>query len=98
MTAIFIPAFQEVFFANTPTHAVHDYIVDKAGLVLGLDVQIHIYPMLDAILGISKTNEEGARPHGSLTFIEPRFLKDIQFSGSISKFRTTSAEPFQTCA
>ncbi len=67
------------FLREYALHAVHDCIVDKAGLFLGLDVQIHIYPMLDAILGISKTNEEGKRPHGSLTFIEPRFLKDIFF-------------------
>ena len=67
------------FLREYATHAVHDCIVDKAGLTLGLDVQIHIYPMLDAILGISKTNEEGARPHGSLTFIEPRFINDIHF-------------------
>ncbi len=67
------------FLREYAKHAVHDYIVDKAGLVLGLDVQIHIYPMLDAIIGISKTNEEGARPNGTLTFIEPRFLDDIHF-------------------
>ena len=67
------------FLREYASHAVHDCIVDKAGLILGLDVQIHIYPMLDAILGISKTNEEGARPHGSLTFVEPRFLRDIRF-------------------
>jgi len=74
------------FLREYATHAVHDCIVDEAGLILGLDVQIHIYPMLDAILGISKTNEEGARPHGSLTFIEPRFLKDIPF---LARFLTT---------
>ncbi len=74
------------FLREYATHAVHDCIVDKAGLILGLDVQIHIYPMLDAILGISKTNEEGARPHGSLTFVEPRFLKDIEF---LAKFQSS---------
>ncbi len=68
------------------THAVDDCIVDKAGLFLGLDFQIHIYPVLEAILGISKTNEEGVRPYGALTFIEPRFLKDIQF---IARFKAS---------
>ncbi|MGB3212690.1 MAG: DNA integrity scanning protein DisA nucleotide-binding domain protein [Desulforhopalus sp.] len=74
------------FLREYALHAVHDCIVDKAGLILGLDVQVHIYPMLDAILGISKTNEEGARPCGSLTFIEPRFLKDIRF---LARFKDT---------
>jgi len=67
------------FLREYATHAVHDYIVDQAGLTLGLDVQVQIYPLLDAILGISKTNEEGARPHGLLTFIEPRFIRDLHF-------------------
>lgn len=74
------------FLREYATHAVHDCIVDKAGRVLGLDFQIHIYPVLEAILGISKTNEEGVRPYGSLTFIEPRFLEDLQF---LARFKTS---------
>lgn len=72
------------FLREYSTHAVHDCIVDKAGLILGLDVQVHIYPMLEAILGISKTSEEGKRPYGALTFLEPRFLGDIDF---LSRFK-----------
>jgi len=67
------------FLREYATHAVHDCIVDKAGLVLGLDFQIQIYPVLEAVLGISKTNEEGAQPYGALTFVEPRFLNNICF-------------------
>lgn len=74
------------FLREYATHAVHDYIVDQAGINLGLDVHIRIYPMLEAILGISKTNEEGARPHGLLTFIEPRFIKEVQF---LAKFQSS---------
>lgn len=78
------------FLREYASHAVHDCIVDMAGLVLGLDVQVHIYPMLNAILGISKTNEEGVRPHGSLAFIEPRFLKDIHF---LARFQSSEQPP-----
>lgn len=67
------------FLREYGTHAVHDCVVDKAGITLGLDIQIHIYPMLEAILGISKTNEEGVRPFGMLSFLEPRFLDQITF-------------------
>ncbi len=74
------------FLREYATHAVHDCIVDKAGMVLGLDVQIQIYPMLEAILATSKTNEEGARPYGSLTFIEPRLIPQVNF---LSKFDDT---------
>lgn len=75
------------FLREYATHAVHDCLVDKIGMALGLDVQIQIYPMLEAILGISKTNEEGARPHGSLTFIEPRFLKKLPF---LARFKSSN--------
>ncbi len=74
------------FLREYATHAVHDCIVDKAGLFLGPDFQIQIFPLLEAILGISKTNEEGVRPNGALTFLEPRFLYDIQF---LAKFKSS---------
>ncbi len=67
------------FLREYATHAVRDCIVDKVEQVLGLDFQVRVYPILDAILGISKTNEEGSRPFGLLTFVEPRFLNDINF-------------------
>ena len=67
------------FLREYSTHAVRDYTVDKANQRLGLDYHIRIYPVLDAILGISKTNEEGARPYGKLTFIETRFLDNVHF-------------------
>ncbi len=78
------------FLREYAAHAVHDCIVDMAGLVLGLDVKVRIYPMLDAILGISKTSEEGVRPHGTLVFIEPRFLKDIHF---LARFQNSEQPP-----
>jgi hypothetical protein len=72
------------FLREYATHAVHDYIVDMINLSLGLDTQIEIYHVLDAILGISKTQEESVRPHGKILFIEPRFLGGIDF---LARFR-----------
>jgi len=65
------------FLREYSSHAVRDYIVDRINQKVGPDYHIRIYPVLDAILGISKTNEEGARPHGKLTFIEKRFLNSV---------------------
>ncbi|WP_027179476.1 DNA integrity scanning protein DisA nucleotide-binding domain protein [Maridesulfovibrio bastinii] len=65
------------------THAVRDYIVDQRNMVMGWDTQIRVYPILDAILGISKTKEEGAWAKGDLIFIEPSELNGINF---IAKF------------
>ncbi len=67
------------FLQEYATHAVRDCIIDKMELILGLDSHLRIYPILDAIIGISKTNEEGARPYGSLTFIEPTLLNSVTF-------------------
>jgi DNA integrity scanning protein DisA with diadenylate cyclase activity len=67
------------FLREYGTHAVRDCIIDKTNLQLGPDVHIRIYPILDALLGISKTSEEGARPHGALAFVEPRLHKQIRF-------------------
>lgn len=61
------------------THAVRDCIVDELNLRMGLDTQLRVYPILDAILGISNTREEGASPKGSLIFVEPRSLDSIKF-------------------
>ena len=80
------------FLKEYAGHAVRDCIVDRAGARLGLDVQIRIYPLLDAVLGISKTNEEGKRPFGSLTFVEPRSLQDVYF---LTKF-DSSEQPLLT--
>ncbi|BHH82974.1 diadenylate cyclase [Desulforhopalus sp. 52FAK] len=80
------------FLREYAGHAVRDSIVDRAGEQLGLDVQIRIYPLLDAVLGISKTNEEGRLPYGSLTFVEPRSLDKIYF---LAKF-DSSEQPLLT--
>lgn len=73
------------FLREYATHAVHDCIVDIAALRLGLDFQIMIYPILEAVLGISKTNEEGVRPYGSLSFVEPRFHNKIKFQATFAE-------------
>ena len=60
-------------------HAVRDHIVDERNRVLGLDTHLRIFPILDAILDISKTREEGSWPRGKLVFVEPGNLGGIGF-------------------
>ena len=67
------------FLREYATHAVNNYIIDRASLSLGQDSQVFIYPVLEAVLAISKTTEEGASPYGELLVVEPRFLPHIQF-------------------
>lgn len=61
------------------THAVRDYLLDGLNVALGWDTQIHVYPILDAVIGISKTPEEGAWPRGDLVFIDPAHIADVPF-------------------
>jgi hypothetical protein len=67
------------FLREYATHAIRDQIIDDMNLNLGWDAHIRVYPVLDAVLGISKTREEGAWPRGELVFVEPRFLPRIAF-------------------
>jgi hypothetical protein len=61
------------------THAVRDCIVDERARRMGLDTHLRIFPILDAILAISKTPEEGLWPRGQLVFVEPRDIERINF-------------------
>lgn len=72
------------FLREYATHAVHDYVVDRANISLGLDTSIQIFPVLESVLGISRTPEEGEVPSGEMIFVEPRFLRQLKF---IARFR-----------
>lgn len=61
------------------THAVRDHIHDQLDTRFGLDSRIEVYPILDAVLGISKTREEGAWPRGTLVFIDPGMMGPVPF-------------------
>ncbi|MEF2145924.1 MAG: diadenylate cyclase [Desulfovibrionaceae bacterium] len=61
------------------THAVRDYIVDERSGMGKWDTQLRVYPILDAVLGVSKTLEEGAWPRGELAFVEPSEMLQLNF-------------------
>ncbi len=61
------------------THAVRDFIRDRLDIKFGPDSRIEVYPILDAVLGISKTREEGAWPRGTLVFVDPAMIEAVPF-------------------
>jgi hypothetical protein len=61
------------------THAVRDYILDQMNVMLGWDTQVRVYPILDAVLGVSQSREEGAWPRGELVCVDPSDLEGIEF-------------------
>ncbi len=71
------------FLKEYATHAVRDYLVDEMNLLLGWDTRVRVYPILEAVLKISRTPEEGSWPKGKLIFVEKRSLAKMKF---IAKF------------
>lgn len=67
------------FLREYATHAVRDFIIDEMNMHLGWDTQIRVYPILDAVLGISRTPEEGAWARGELVFADPTVIGDMEF-------------------
>ena len=67
------------FLSEYSAHAVRDYVVDQMNVNLGWDTQLRAYPILDAVLGISRTREEGEWPVGELIFIDLRSLPELEF-------------------
>ena len=72
------------FLREYATHAVRDDVVDRMNLLLGWDTNLRIYPILDTILEISRTREEGSWPRGKLVFVEPQALSQIIFLAQFS--------------
>ncbi|MBU1696079.1 MAG: DNA-binding protein, partial [Proteobacteria bacterium] len=71
------------FLKEYSTHAIRDYLIDEMNVLIGWDTQVRIYPILEAVLKISRTPEEGAWPKGELIFVEKQSLPKMKF---IAKF------------
>jgi hypothetical protein len=67
------------FLKEFATHAVRDHIIDQMNMLLGWDSQIRIYPVLDAILMLSETREEGSWPEGRLLIVDPSMVGELDF-------------------
>lgn len=80
------------FLREYATHAVRDDVVDRMNVILGWDTRLRIYPILDTILELSRTREEGAWPRGELVFVEPQALDQIHFLAHFSESEQPSIE------
>lgn len=70
---------------NYSLQAIADYIVDERDRNLWFDSKLLISPILNDILNISKTREEGAWARGTLFFTDPQRLKDVSFITKIQR-------------
>ncbi len=76
-------------------HAVRDHIVDERSMLIGLDTQLRIYPILDAIQGISRTREEGAWARGALAFVDPAQIRDMRLMASFPELERPRLDNFK---
>ena len=83
------------FLREYATHAVRDYIVDEINIQLGWDTQLRVYPILDAILNIFNTREEGAWPRGKLIFVDPLSLRKIHFVARFPEMEQPSLDNYK---
>jgi sensor domain DACND-containing protein/sensor domain DACNH-containing protein/DisA checkpoint controller-like protein len=83
------------FLREYETHAVRDYIIDEMNVQLGWDSRLRVFSILDVVLGISKTREEGAFPLGELIFVEPAHLKEVEFAARFPEMERPSIENFK---
>lgn len=67
------------FLKEYATHAVRDFIVDEMNVLIGWDTRIRVYPVLEAVLKISRTPEEGEWPKGKLIFVEKESIPKMNF-------------------
>ena len=67
------------FLLEYAKHAVRDHVIDQMNRLLGWDSQVRIYPVIDAILMISETREEGSWPEGRLLFVDPGMVDQVNF-------------------
>ncbi|MDJ0622035.1 MAG: diadenylate cyclase [Desulfocapsaceae bacterium] len=67
------------FLREYSTYAIHDHITKETIRLTGRSTELDVYPILEAILAISKTREEGAFPRGELVFVPPEAINEVQF-------------------
>ena len=67
------------FLSEYAAHAVRDYVIDVMNVELGWDTALRIFPILEAVLGISRTPEEGQNPWGELLFVEPKAVDRLHW-------------------
>jgi len=80
---------------NFALHSIRNFIVDKRNAEIGMDTRLRVYPILDAVLGISKTPEEGIWPRGRLAFVEPNLMDKVRFMARFPEHERPRLEHFK---
>ena len=76
-------------------HAIHDYIVDECTRTTGVPPRFRVTDLLESIIQISKTPEEGAWARGLLGFVEPSRIHQVKFLACFPKTERPHLENFK---
>ena len=66
-------------------HSIHDHILDECNRTAGITPRFRVYNLLESIIQISKTPEEGAWARGRLGFVEPSRISQVRFLSRFPK-------------
>lgn len=75
----FYTATSKLVLREYAAYAVRDYIMDELNLLIGWDMPYIVSSVLEAILEISRTPEEGNLPEGKLTIVEASKVENVKF-------------------
>lgn len=81
-----------MFLSEYATHAVAHHIRHESERCAHPPERFAVYPILQAILGISKTREERKSPYGKLIFISPEHIESIDF---LARFQEAEQPPLE---
>ncbi|WP_027184627.1 diadenylate cyclase [Desulfovibrio inopinatus] len=75
----FFTAASKLALEGFEVHALRNHLQKNLTTILGRPPRLQLYPVLEAVLGISLTREEGDAPLGELIFVDPRLVEDCDW-------------------
>ncbi len=75
----FFTAASKLALEGFEVHAIRNHLQKVLTGILGRPPRLQLYPVLESILGVSLTREEGDSPTGELIFVDPRLIEDCDW-------------------
>jgi len=76
-------------------HSLHDHIWEEFTRITGLSPRFRVYSLLESVIQISKTPEEGAWARGHLAFVEPSNIANVHFLTRFPKIERPHLENYK---
>ena len=76
-------------------HSLRDHIWEECTLITGSSPRFRVYSLLESVIQISKTPEEGAWARGHLAFVEPSNIAKVHFLTRFLKIERPDLENYK---